>query len=654
MKKNLTLRLLFGFVLFQFSLHLIFSSISKANVIGTEYQNFNPSISGTDFTTVHSSEPVKQCMCNLGVFFNYAKNTLTYSDLYYQTNKDLKGVRANDFIMGADVYATYGINNNWDIGLAMPFTVLAKNDDPYGVSYFDQYGLTELRPMTKYRFFGDDNGGIAVVASINVNTIKNNPFAGDGANPTFNLELAGDTTVFDDLKIAANIGYRKRSPGAQLIDQTTGFPVPFIPFSDSFIYSAALAKNLQFLKSDLILELNGSQPGGSGTDSVKTAQQALEIGMGLRHQWAKDINVHGGVGTKLADAQSTPDIRAYIGLNYQIGPICKSNKSTTNVSNLPIAVVSNYPNGASDLVDLNMPVSAINPTDYAAYKWKIGSTAQTDCHNPADYSQEILGTAPIKINISQIPDGGITLCAVAKNLNDQWQPFEDPTIINWVKSKAPVAIVKGHPVGVSDQIDLKLNVTSTNPAEFESYRWKIGPSSEINCKTSDQYSDETPGKLPLVAAIGPLPDGDVTLCALAKNKVGLWQPLSSPTVVNWTKKKGYELFRLNTNILFDFDEDVLQKRSYAELEKINSHLKKKSYTTLIIEGHTDSIGSDAYNLDLSKRRALRVMNHMITKFGLDKNKLKTLSKGKKFPIDTNKTKEGRENNRRVEFKIFRK
>lgn len=631
---------------------ILSSSNSFANVIGTEYQNFNPSISGTDFTTVHSSEPVKECMCNLGVFFNYAKNTLTYSDRYYQTNTDLLGVRANDFLLGADLFATFGLGPNWDIGVALPFLVTGKNDDPYGVSYFEQFGLTEIRPMTKFRFYGDDSGGLAVVASANFNSIQNNPFAGDGSGPTFNIELAADTIVLSDVKIAGNIGLRKRNPGNQLTDRSTGQLVPFVPFSDSVIYSFAAAHRFASLDSELLAELKGSQPGGSGTDSVKTAQQAMELGIGLRHQWSKEMVVHAGGGTKLADAQSTPDIRIYAGLNYDMGPVFCAPVAKTE--NLPTAVVSNHPTGTSDQTNLNMPVSAMNPLDYAAYRWKIGSTPKMNCNEDVGYSGEIRGDLPIIKDITNVPDGGITLCALAKNNGGQWQPLEDPTIVNWVKGKAPVAVVKDHPVGVSEKTDLKMPVTAVNPAEFAAYRWKVGATPETDCLSETDYSKETPGTMPIVAAIGPIPDGGITLCAVAKNKAGIWQSFATPTIINWTKKRGYELFRLNVSVLFDFDEDTLQKRSYGELEKINTHLKKKPFTALIVEGHTDNIGTDAYNMDLSKRRANRVMNHLITTHGVAKKKVKTDYKGEKFPVDTNTTKEGRDNNRRVEFKIYRK
>lgn len=636
-----------------FLLSFLVGAFAQANVIGTEYQNFNPSISGADFTTVHSSETVKECMCNLGLYFNYAKNTLTYSDFYYATNEDLRGVRANDSLISADFYASFGLTKNWDLGVALPFVVTAKNEDPYGVSYFEKFGLTEVRPMTKYRLFGDDNGGVAIVLSANFNTIEDNPFAGTSPGPTYNIELAADTTTDGGLKLAGNFGFRKRNSGSQLIDPKTGLLVPFVPFTDTFIYSGALAQKFESIESDLVLELNGSLPAGSGTDSTKTAQQALELGLGLRNEWSKVTTLQAGVGTKIAEAQSTPDVRLYAGVNYVVGPICNDN-SEPEKQIFPTALVKNHPRGASTQTKLNMPVTAVDPTDYEAYRWKIGSTPTTDCYQEEQYSDEINGQMPIVTDIGPIPDGGITLCAVAKSKAGVWQPFTTPTIIKWIKGKAPVAVVKNHPVGVSDAIDLKMPVTAVDPNDYSAYRWKIGATPEMNCKSEIDYSAEIPGNMPIVTNIGPIPDGGITLCAVAKSKFGIWQPFSAPTIINWIKKKGYELFRLNANVLFDFDKDELQQRSYWELEKVNRHVMKKPFARIVIEGHTDSYGTDAYNVDLSKRRAERVKSYMLQKYKWEPKKIKTQHMGEHYPIDTNETDEGRANNRRVEFKVFRK
>lgn len=638
------------------------SVVAQANVIGTAYQNFNPSISGTDFTTVHSSQPVKQCMCNLGLFFNWAKNTYSYSDRFYSTNQDLVGTRSNDFLVGADLHGAFGITDNWDIGVALPFVVTSRNDDPYGISYFDKFGLTEIRPMTKYRFYGDDDGGMAVVLSANFNTIKDDPFAGVNPGPTFNIELAADTTTEGGWKLAGNIGYRKRNSGSQLVSPSTGLPPPFVPFSDSFIYSAALATTVDSLKSDFVAELNGSISGRANDENIRRTQQATEISAGLRHAWNKKTNLHGGFGTRLAEAQASPDMRVYGGLNYTFGPICNTKEEPVKeaVVAVPTAVVQNHPTGSSAQTALNMPVTALDPTDYAAYRWKIGSTPVMNCYEEAGYSAEIDGQMPIVTDIGEIPDGGITLCAVAKNLGGVWQPFTDPTIINWIKIPAaaplvpPVAVVQNHPTGVSDVIDLNMPVTAVNPLDYAAYRWKIGATPEMNCYIEDGYSEEIPGTRPIITGIGEIPDGGITLCAVAKSLGMVWQSFEYPTIITWEKKKGYELFRLNANVLFDFDKDTLQKRSYGELEKINRHLNKRPFTKCIIEGHTDSKGSDEYNLDLSKRRAITVKKHMVKTYGFDPNKFMTKGMGEGYPVDTNETDEGRANNRRVEFKIYRK
>lgn len=641
---------------------LFFTSNVNANVIGTEYQNFNPTLTGLDFTTVHSSQTLRPCMCNLGLFFNYAKNTLTYSDTYYQTNTDLKGKRANDFLIGADLNLAVGLTNNWDFGVALPFIVTGKNDDPYGVSYFEKFGLTEIRPMTKFRFYGDDDGGLAVVLSANFNTIENNPFAGDKPGPTFNLELAGDTTLSSGLKLGLNLGYRKRSPGNQLVD-STGFPAPFVPFKDAFIYSAALATRVDFLKSDLVAELNGSTTNRIGEDdSQRKAQQSLEFDLGLRNQWSKTINVHSGLGTRLADAQATPDLRAYIGINYQIGPVCGT--STAMNKDYPVALVTNVPAGKSEVTQItNSQVTARN---LEGYRWKIGRSTETDCQVEEGYSDEISGNMPIVTDISEIPDGGVTLCALAKNNQGVWQPLSQPTIYKWMKitrnknqmaiRSAPRAIMENVPTGKSDVVDFNSPVTAEDPNNFVAYRWKIGTPQDTDCSYELGYGASTPKNVPAIQNIEHIPDGPMVVCAVAKNKQGTWQSFNQSTVYRWTKltkAKPYELFRLNAAVLFDFDKDTLQPRAHAELKKIAMHLKSRPFAKCLIEGHTDSKGANNYNLKLSQRRANRVKNYLIENFGFARDKFQAIGKGKRNPVATNETDEGREKNRRVEFKIYR-
>ncbi|WP_310627734.1 outer membrane protein OmpA [Limnohabitans sp.] len=101
---------------------------------------------------------------------------------------------------------------------------------------------------------------------------------------------------------------------------------------------------------------------------------------------------------------------------------------------------------------------------------------------------------------------------------------------------------------------------------------------------------------------------------------------------------------------FDFDKSVLKPAGKAKLDDLVSKVKGINLEVIIAVGHTDSIGTDAYNQKLSVRRAESVKAYLISK-GIEKNRIYTEGKGEKQPVASNKTKEGRAKNRRVEIEV---
>ncbi len=101
---------------------------------------------------------------------------------------------------------------------------------------------------------------------------------------------------------------------------------------------------------------------------------------------------------------------------------------------------------------------------------------------------------------------------------------------------------------------------------------------------------------------------------------------------------------------FDFDKSVLKPAGKAKLDDLVSKVKGINLEVIIAVGHTDSIGTDAYNQKLSVRRAEAVKAYLVSK-GIEKNRIYTEGKGKKQPVADNKTKEGRAKNRRVEIEV---
>jgi len=102
-------------------------------------------------------------------------------------------------------------------------------------------------------------------------------------------------------------------------------------------------------------------------------------------------------------------------------------------------------------------------------------------------------------------------------------------------------------------------------------------------------------------------------------------------------------------ILFDVDSDRIKPESAATIKMIASGMQANAGTRFLIEGHTDSTGDAAHNMDLSKRRAEAVKSVLVSQFGIDAARLTTAGLGSTKPVASNDTPQGRAENRRVEF-----
>jgi outer membrane protein OmpA-like peptidoglycan-associated protein len=102
-------------------------------------------------------------------------------------------------------------------------------------------------------------------------------------------------------------------------------------------------------------------------------------------------------------------------------------------------------------------------------------------------------------------------------------------------------------------------------------------------------------------------------------------------------------------ILFDTDSDRIKPDSAATIKMIASGLQSSPGSNFLIEGHTDSTGDAAHNLDLSNRRAAAVKSVLVAQFGIDEARLATTGLGSTKPVASNNTPQGRAENRRVEF-----
>ena len=108
---------------------------------------------------------------------------------------------------------------------------------------------------------------------------------------------------------------------------------------------------------------------------------------------------------------------------------------------------------------------------------------------------------------------------------------------------------------------------------------------------------------------------------------------------------------LNADALFDFDKSVLKPAAKASLDSLAGKVKSLTLEVIVAVGHTDSIGTDAYNQKLSIRRAESVKKYLVSQ-GIEARRIYVEGKGESQPVADNKTTEGRAKNRRVQIEAI--
>ena len=128
-------------------------------------------------------------------------------------------------------------------------------------------------------------------------------------------------------------------------------------------------------------------------------------------------------------------------------------------------------------------------------------------------------------------------------------------------------------------------------------------------------------------------------------------PPEAPKPAPEKPKPVAEKITFAADVLFDFDKSVIKPEGRSKLDDLAGKAKGVNLEVVIAIGHADSIGSDAYNQRLSVRRAESVKAYLVSK-GIEPNRVYTEGKGEKQPVASNKTKEGRQKNRRVEIEVI--
>ena len=125
------------------------------------------------------------------------------------------------------------------------------------------------------------------------------------------------------------------------------------------------------------------------------------------------------------------------------------------------------------------------------------------------------------------------------------------------------------------------------------------------------------------------------------------EPIAEPVVA----EEPLETVRVELDVKFDFDKARVKEESYSDIQNLADFMNQYPQTSTTVEGHTDAIGTDEYNQQLSERRANAVRDVLVNQYGVDAERVNTVGYGEARPVADNATDSGRAINRRVEAEV---
>jgi OOP family OmpA-OmpF porin len=112
-----------------------------------------------------------------------------------------------------------------------------------------------------------------------------------------------------------------------------------------------------------------------------------------------------------------------------------------------------------------------------------------------------------------------------------------------------------------------------------------------------------------------------------------------------------QVVRVELDVKFDFDKAQVKEESYGDIKNLADFMKQYPQTSTTVEGHTDSVGTDTYNQQLSEKRASAVREVLVNQYGVEGERVNAAGYGETQPVADNATESGRAINRRVEAQV---
>jgi large repetitive protein len=544
---------------------------------------------------------------SFGLYVNYAHRPLVLSIDENSDGKDIRRVGLVQHQLQADALASIALFNQLEIGLALPVMLFQGSEDDPAVATRDvaSLGLGDIRLVPKWQFYtsaatpSEQNGGLsaAFMAIVGIPTGDNGTFTGGAL--AVEPRVAVDWRSGAGHKLGGHLGYAIRGQ-QDFIDLSVG---------NELTYGLAYQHPLITDRLAVMAELYGRLPVDGDVD-FRAAGSPMELLLSGRLWLAEGHAVSLGAGPGITTGYGTPVVRAFAGYTY-----------------------SGYTPPDTDGDTIRDPDDKCihDPEDFDGFEDEDGCP---EADNDQDGILDADDQCPIEAGIPEengCPaqdtdgDGIMNHLDQCKSEAEDFDKFQDED---------------GCPEADNDQDGL-LDADDKCPIDAED---KDGFEDEDGCPDPDNDQDgilDVDDQCPMEQEVynGVL---DEDGC-----------PDKGKAKVIITKER----IVIEEKVFFDFDKDTIQERSNPILNQVAGVLITNPQILVVeIQGHTDDQGEEAYNTDLSQRRANSVRAYML-KRGVKSARLVAKGYGESKPLigikglEGKKLEEARENNRRVEFLI---
>ena len=573
---------------------LISTQIS-ANVLG-DFQTFVPNTDGLFFITVDSAQTLKKNTINGNAYLSYAKDYL----LVYDNITNQKRINYKDEVTSLDGTIGYSFTDNLQAFVGVTQLLDYSADDSQSTNYTLSKGVHSFRPGVKWKFASEKESSFAVVTSVDLLNVENDPYTGEDPPSIYNLGFAWSGNIGGRSTHGFNLGFRHREPGSITVDSTFHPLKSQATFSYGYSYPSSP-------KTRWIFETIGCAPIDKGENKSAKDLSCLEFLGAARHRFNNTWALVAGATVEPAIQTMAPSYRAFAGVNVYLYPSSSAKNSKSKSAQLSMLQVPERVQLTPGQIYL-IPISGGMPAYSCSVIEGVSLSSLQDCTY----------TAP---NFSDI-----TRVEVTDESNQS-------RIIELITSE-------GEAEGLIIEPSRARIYTGTQQEFVASggeypYKYKIISGGGQMMSASGMYR-------------APLKPGWATIEASDKlnQKVTAEVEIVTPPLANKTITL--------KNVNFIFNTTTLVPESKVKLENAIQVLSELKIREIIVGGHTDNIGSPEYNIDLSERRAMAIADILIDRLDLDAAKVKYVGYGFEKPVVPNKDEASRLMNRRVELSIYTK